>query len=150
MIPFAVAKKLALTKFLICVTGDKIVLATCDKPFGYKTKLSYSLPNIVGSACCSPVSFNALATPGLAKNCPSEKGLVAPVAILALSITSFLTPLPASMVNLFAGSITSTGTKSVPNNSLASSSLLAKKGFTLLCPDLNSPATSSFFFIRSL
>jgi len=39
IIPFAVAKKLALTKFLICVTGDKIVFATCDKPFGYKTKL---------------------------------------------------------------------------------------------------------------
>ena len=68
-----------------------------------------------------PVSFKAFATPGLAKNCPSAKGFVAPAAAPALgSITSFLTPLPTSIVSLFAGSITSTGTKSVPNNCLAS------------------------------
>ena len=35
-IPLAVAKAPALTKFLKCETGDKIVLAICDVAFGYK------------------------------------------------------------------------------------------------------------------
>ena len=39
MIPLAVAKAPALTKFLTCVTGDKIVFAICDKPFGYNIRL---------------------------------------------------------------------------------------------------------------
>ena len=33
MIPFAVANAPADTKFLACVTGDKIVLAICDVAF---------------------------------------------------------------------------------------------------------------------
>ena len=40
MIPFAVANAPADTKFLACVTGDKIVLAICDVAFGYYTNPS--------------------------------------------------------------------------------------------------------------
>ena len=40
IIPFAVANAPALTKFLACVTGDKIVLAICDVAFGVNTNPS--------------------------------------------------------------------------------------------------------------
>ena len=46
IIPLAAAKAPALTKFLKCVTGDKIVLAICDAALGYNTKLSYNLPTV--------------------------------------------------------------------------------------------------------
>jgi hypothetical protein len=39
IIPFAVANAPADTKFLTCVTGDKIVFAICDRPFGYNIRL---------------------------------------------------------------------------------------------------------------
>ena len=45
-IPLAAAKAPALTKFLKCVTGDKIVLAICDVALGYNTKLSYILARV--------------------------------------------------------------------------------------------------------
>ena len=38
----AVANAPADTKFLTCVTGDKIVFAICDRPFGYNIRLWYS------------------------------------------------------------------------------------------------------------
>ena len=38
IIPFAVANAPADTKFLACVTGDKIVLAICDVAFGWRTE----------------------------------------------------------------------------------------------------------------
>ena len=52
------------------------------------------------------MSFNAFATPGLAKNAPSAKGLVAATAAPSFVILSFLTPLPASTTSLLFGSIT--------------------------------------------
>ena len=67
MIPFAVANAPADTKFLTCVTGDKIVLAICDVALGYKTKLSYILPKVPDPAIFKPVSSNASATAVLAK-----------------------------------------------------------------------------------
>ena len=40
IIPLAVANAPADTKFLACVTGDKIVLAICDVAFGYNNNPS--------------------------------------------------------------------------------------------------------------
>ena len=66
IIPFAVAKAPALTKFLACVIGDKIVLAICDVAFGYNINPSYICAPVPLAAPCLFVSSNASAISSIA------------------------------------------------------------------------------------